>query len=57
MESYSALTKEKWNYEVCREMDGMEESFILSEVAQAQTDTQNMFSLMCGSELQTNSSD
>jgi len=53
VESYSALTKEKRNYEICREMNAMEEKFILSEVTQVQKDTYHMFSLMCGSELQT----
>lgn len=54
MESYSALTKEKLNYDIFREMDRMEENFILREVTQAQEDIHHMFSLMCGSELQTN---
>ena len=54
MESYSALTKEKQNDDICREMGPMEENFILSEVTQAQEDIHHMFPLVCGSELQTN---
>lgn len=38
--------KEKWKYESCRRMDGLE-IIILSEVTQARKDKYHMLSLIC----------